>query len=149
MAARLRTVKQNQASFLKNSTLVYVHCVSKDDFPIGLAHFGCVKLICREIHLSFIDKMNETRVALVPFVVDETKIDEMFENVKSPALIRILSSCDTEVRKSFWLDCRIPGPPKSLVISSTAGLQHHGGSPFFTACPLPVFIHRLRDCGPR
>ena len=48
MAACLRTVKENQASFLKNSSLVYVHCVSKDDFPIGLAHFSCVKLICRE-----------------------------------------------------------------------------------------------------
>ena len=101
MAACLRTVKQNQASFLKNSSLVYVHCVSKDDFPIGLAHFSCVKPICREIHLSFIDKMNERRVALVPVVVDGTRIDEIFEDVKSPALIRILSSCDTEVRKSF------------------------------------------------
>ena len=41
------------------------------------------------IHLSFIDKMNERRVALVPVVVDETIIDEIFEDVKSPALIRI------------------------------------------------------------
>ena len=53
MAACLRTVEQNQASFLKNSSLVYVHCVSKDDFPIGLAHFSCVKLICREKVLVF------------------------------------------------------------------------------------------------
>ena len=48
-----------------------------------------------------IDKMNERRVALVLVVVDGTRIDEIFEDVKSPALIRILSSCDTEVRKSF------------------------------------------------
>jgi len=102
MAVCLRTVKQNQASFLKNSSLLYVHCVSKDDFPIGLAHFSCVKLICREIHLSFIDKMNERRVALVPVVVDDTKIDEIFGEVKSPALIHILSSCDTEVRICFF-----------------------------------------------
>ena len=101
IAACLRTIKQNQGSFLKNSSLIYVHCVSKDDFPIGLAHFSCVKLICREIYSSFIDKMNERQVALVAVVVDGTRIDEIFEDVKSPALIRILSSCDTEVRKSF------------------------------------------------
>ena len=101
MAACLRTVKQNQASFLKNSSLVYVHCVSKDDFPVTLSHLSCVKLICREIHLSFVDKMNERRIALVPVVVDESKIDDIFKDIKSPALIRILSSCDTEVRLIF------------------------------------------------
>ena len=34
-----RIVKQNQPSFLNNSLLVYANCVSKDDFPIDLAHF--------------------------------------------------------------------------------------------------------------
>ena len=60
-----------------------------------------MKLICHEIHLSFIDKMNERHVELMPVAVDETRVDEIFEEVKSLALIRILSSCDTEVRKSF------------------------------------------------
>ena len=101
MAACLRTIKQNQASFLKNSSLVYIHCVSKDDFLITLAHLSCVKLICREIHLSFIEKMNERRVALVPVVVDGRNIDDIFKDLKSPALIRILSSCDTKVSLTF------------------------------------------------
>ncbi|KAJ7386745.1 hypothetical protein OS493_006759 [Desmophyllum pertusum] len=55
-----------------------------------------MKLICREIHLSFVDKMNERHIALVPVVVDESKIDDIFKDIKSPTLIRILSSCDTE-----------------------------------------------------
>ena len=45
--------------------------------------------------------MNERRVELMSVVVDETRIDEIFEDVKSPAVTRIISSCDTEVRKSF------------------------------------------------
>ena len=125
MAACLRIVEQNQASFLKNSSLVYVHCVSKDDFPIGLAHFSCVKLICREIHLSFIDKMTERRVALVPVVVGETKIDEIFEDVKSPALIRILSSCDTEVRKSFFWTVFIYQRLSKVGCASISGCSLH------------------------
>ncbi|KAJ7385096.1 hypothetical protein OS493_017461 [Desmophyllum pertusum] len=42
--------------------------------------------------------MNERRIALVPVVVGriESKIDDIFKDIKSPALIRILSSCDTE-----------------------------------------------------
>ena len=112
MAACLRTVKQNQASFLKNLSLVYIHCMSKDDFQIGLAHFSCVKLICREIHLSFIDKMNERRVALMPVVVDGRKIDDIFKDVKSLALIRILSSCDAEERKELLVCIYLPTTEK-------------------------------------
>ena len=46
--------------------------------------------------------MNERRVALVPVVVDHSNIDKIFEDVKSPAPIRILSSCDIEVRMFFF-----------------------------------------------
>ena len=112
MAACLQTVEQNQASFLKNSSLVHVHCVSKGDFPIDLAHFSCMKLICPKIHLSFIDKMTERRVAVV---VNETKFDEIFDYVKSAALLHILSLCDTVVRKSVLWTVFIKGSVKWAV----------------------------------
>ena len=41
MAACFRTLKENQASFFKNSTLLYVHCVAKDDFEISSAASAC------------------------------------------------------------------------------------------------------------
>ena len=68
MAACFRTVKETQASFLKNSSLLYVHCVAKEEIDISLAHLTCVKMICREIHVSFVDKMKERPVALLPLV---------------------------------------------------------------------------------
>ena len=41
MEACFRTLKENQASFFKNSTLLYVHCVAKDDFEVSSAACAC------------------------------------------------------------------------------------------------------------
>lgn len=71
MAACLRTVKHNQASFLKNSAPIYVHCVSEDNFPIDSVSFH----LC-EADLS--QSQPERRVGLVPVVLDESKIDDIF-----------------------------------------------------------------------
>ena len=90
-------IKENQASYFKNYRLLYIHCVAKDDFEISLAYVACVKMICREIHVSFVDKMNERRVALVPRIVDKRNVDDIFKDATSPVLIRINSSCDTKV----------------------------------------------------
>ena len=64
MAACSRTLKENQASYFKNYRLLYVHCVAKDDFEISLAYLACVKMICREIHVSFVYKMKERGVVV-------------------------------------------------------------------------------------
>ena len=45
MAACFRTVKENQ-----------------DDFEIMLAHLTCVKMICREIHVSFVNDVSTCRI---------------------------------------------------------------------------------------
>ena len=81
-----RTLKdQDQASYFKNYRLLYVHCVAKDDFEISLAYLACtVKMICREIHVSFVDKMNERRVALVPRTIDERNVDDIFKDATNP-----------------------------------------------------------------
>ena len=92
MAACFRTLKENQASYFKNYRLLYIHCVAKDDFEISLAYPACVKMICREIHVSFVDKMNERGVALVPRTVDERNVDDIFKDAASPVLICINSS---------------------------------------------------------
>lgn len=72
---------------------LFMFSVPRDDFPIGLAHFSCMKLICHKIHPSFINKMNERCVALV-LLVNGSKIDNIFKDAKSLALICILPSCD-------------------------------------------------------
>lgn len=83
MVACFRTLKENQASYFKNYRLLYVHCVAKDDFEISLAYLACVKMICREIHVSFVDKMNERRVALVRRIVNECNVDDIFSNLQN------------------------------------------------------------------
>lgn len=84
---------------------LFMFSVPRDDFPIGLAHFSCMKLICHKIHPSFINKMNERCVALV-LLVDGSKIDNIFKDAKSLALICILPSCDFYfliMSGTFWV----------------------------------------------
>ena len=94
-----RTLKENQASYFLNYRLLYVHCVAKDHFEVSLAYLACVKMICREIHVSFVDKMNERGVALVPRIFDERNVDDddIFKDATSPVLIRINSSQISEM----------------------------------------------------
>ena len=49
----------------------------------------CVSLVCREIHISHVERMDERRRALVPVVVVNSPTDELFAGVRSPVLIRI------------------------------------------------------------
>ena len=86
-----------KATSLSDISLVYVYCVSEMDFPVSVVGIECVELICRQIHLSFVDKMNERRIALVPCSVSGVSIDSMFKNIRSPALVRVTSSSDLQV----------------------------------------------------
>ena len=40
MAACFRTLKENQASFIKNAMLLYVHCVATHDFEVSSAAYA-------------------------------------------------------------------------------------------------------------
>ena len=87
MAACLRTVKHNQASFPKNSSPIYVHCVSEDNFPIDSVSF----------HLCEADLSQSWVGACCARWKQDWR--HIYEGGESPAVIRIIFSCDTEVRK--------------------------------------------------
>ena len=45
--------------FFSTFDLVYVHCVSKENFGVTLKGFTCVSLVCREVHISYVESMDE------------------------------------------------------------------------------------------
>ena len=54
-------------------------------------------MVCREVHISYVESMGEQRRGLIPVVVVNSPVDELFDGVRSPLLIRISSSCDIAV----------------------------------------------------
>lgn len=89
------------ANVLRNTPLLYIHCVSKEDFTVCPLGLGCVELICRQVHISFVDKMTERRIALVPLNNGRVQVEDLFGNANSPVLISLKSSCDMKVRKNY------------------------------------------------
>ena len=83
---------------LRQNQLLYVHCVAKEDFKIIRVYLDCVRVSCREIHTSFPHSLDIRRVALCPVEVGGRAIDDLFDGIYSPALIRIISSCTLKVR---------------------------------------------------
>ena len=77
--------------------LVYVHCVSKENFSVSLKGFQCAKLTCKVIHVSYLENMSERRVCFLPKMIEENCVLQLFKDVRSPAMIRIKSSCDITV----------------------------------------------------
>jgi len=89
--ACFHTCLDSVASAFKSTELVYIQCVSKENFAVTVKGFTCtcVSLVCREIHISHVERMDERRRALVPVVVVNSPTDELFAGVRSPVLIRI------------------------------------------------------------
>ena len=87
------------ASFFKDISFIYVHCVSKDDFCVHVSGLEEVEVIFRMIHISFPDKFDERRVALVPTSIDNCSMDFLFNSRQSPALIRLIST--SNIRASY------------------------------------------------
>ena len=85
------------ASAFASNDLAYIYCVSKENFSVTLKGFTCVSLVCREVHVSYVETMDERRRALVPVTVENSAIAVLFAGVRSPVLIRINSSCDVTV----------------------------------------------------
>ena len=77
------------ASAFNSTELVYIQCVSRENFAVTVKGFTCVSLVCREIHISYVESMDERRRALVAVVVVNSPTDELFARVRSPVLIRI------------------------------------------------------------
>ena len=99
--ASFMAVDGHCANVLRNSPLVNVHCVSKEDFIVRALGLGCIDLVCRQVHLSFVDKMAERRVALVPCTNGRVDVEGLFGTANSPVLISILTSCELKVNKTW------------------------------------------------
>ena len=76
----------------------YVHCISKENFITQPRDLSCVELVCREVHVSFLDKMAERRVALLPASNGRHNVDVLFPSESTPALVSLKTSCDFTVR---------------------------------------------------
>ena len=73
----------------KGTDLIYIHCVSNENFAVTVKGFTFVSLVCREVHISYVENICKRR-SLIPAVVANLPVDELFAGVRSPELIRIL-----------------------------------------------------------
>ena len=95
--ASFTVVRGESATAFQNSPLLYVFCVSKEDFPTRPIGLPCVNLVCRQVHVSFVNKMSERRISLVPLKNGRVGMEDVFSNVSSPVLISLRASCDYKV----------------------------------------------------
>ena len=68
----------------KGTDLIYIHCVSNENFATT------VSLVCREVHVSYVENICKRRRSLFSAVVANLPADELFAGVRGPELIRIL-----------------------------------------------------------
>lgn len=88
------TIPGESASALQNCHMLYVHCISKENFIAQPRDLSCLELVCREVHVSFLDKMAERRVALLPASNGRHNVDVLFASESTPALVTLKTSCD-------------------------------------------------------
>ena len=86
----------------KITRLIYVHCISKEEFSANLKGVECVILHCKEMCWGYLESVSERRIALIPTFVDDKTAEELFAGLRSPVLIRINCSCDITV-STFYL----------------------------------------------
>ena len=73
----------------KGTDLIYIHCVSNENFATTVKCLTFVLLVCREVHISYVKNICKRR-SLFPAVVANLSADELFAGVRGPELIRIL-----------------------------------------------------------
>ena len=64
--------------------LIYVYCISEEEFSVHLKGFSCAALCCKEIHWSYLESMSQRRVCLVPKFIEDGATDELFDGLLSP-----------------------------------------------------------------
>ena len=74
----------------KGTDLIYIHCVSNENFAVTVKGFTFVSLVCREVHISYVEIIYKRRRSLIPVVVANLSVDDLFAGVRGPELIRIL-----------------------------------------------------------
>ena len=73
----------------KGTDLIYIHCVSNENFATTVKDLTFVSLVCRDVHISYLENICKRR-SLFPAVVANLPPDELFAGVRGPELIRIL-----------------------------------------------------------
>ena len=91
------TIPGESASALQNCRMLYVHCISEETFIARPHDLSCMEPVCREVHVSFLDKMAERRVALLPVSNGRQKVDVFFASESTPALVSLKTTCDFTV----------------------------------------------------
>ena len=74
----------------KGTDLIYIHCVSNENFVVTVKGFTFVSLVCREVPISYVENICKRRRSLIPAVVANLPADELFAGVRSPELRRIM-----------------------------------------------------------
>ena len=69
------------ASAFKSTDLIYIHCVSKENFAITVKGFTYVSLVCREVHISYVESICKRRRSLITVVVANLPVDELFAGI--------------------------------------------------------------------
>ena len=89
---------RHKASVLEGHDLLFVHCVSSEPTLLVPMGYRVFSFECREIHISFLDSLHIRRIAIL-IVYSSLKVDEIFADCNSPALIEIHSSCAFRVSR--------------------------------------------------
>ena len=50
----------------KSTDLIYIHCVSNENFTVTVKDFTFVSLVCREVHISYVQSICKRRRSLIP-----------------------------------------------------------------------------------
>ena len=74
----------------KGTAFIYILCVSNENFAVTVKGFTFVSLVCREVHIRYVENICKQRRSLIPAVVVNLPADELFAGVRGPELIRIL-----------------------------------------------------------
>ena len=45
----------------KGTDLIYIHCISNENFPVTVKDFTFVPLVCREVHISNVESICKQR----------------------------------------------------------------------------------------
>jgi hypothetical protein len=100
--ASFRSIDGKNSLALDQNELFYVHCISTEHLDLIPDSIQCMSVRCREIHISFTNKLDDRRIALC----FESAVDGKIEaETNSPVLIKVKASCNFKVRPLNSMFC--------------------------------------------
>ena len=104
-------VRGECATAFQNSPLLHVFCVSKEDFLTR-------PIVCRQAHVSFVNKMSERRISLIPLKNGRVGMEDVFSNVSSPVWLslratimdKFIATVQHFIFQIFWVPLHPPPP---------------------------------------